>query len=150
MIRQQNLKFITNGRCSGVSRISAVKRNIQQACRFETQYAIAFTGSSTVTRSLQHILQFRVSSPRKSSVGEIRNTLRCAQTPRRNGKTHLSSTGGMVECLRQFRRQKCRVVEPDLWCRDGVGKLGRSTKNGLTGTRSFRSLDLRTKSIWYI
>ena len=30
----------------------------------------------------------------------------------------------MIECLGQFRRQKHRVAEPDLLCRDDIGKDG--------------------------
>ena len=78
----------------------------------------------------------------------------------------------MVECLGQFRRQKGRVAEPDVWCRGDIGKVGSAIvrplfivgssgsrnrivvsgwdKNRRTGTRAFRALDLRTKTIWYV
>ena len=78
----------------------------------------------------------------------------------------------MVECLGQFRRQKRCVTEPDLWCWGDIGKLGivivdcpvfivgcslseqdlvsGLDKNRWTGTRAFRALHLRTKSIWYV
>ena len=78
----------------------------------------------------------------------------------------------MVECLGQFRRQKRRVAEPDLWRHGDIGKVGIAIvrplfivgclgfwnkivlsgwgKNCRTSTRAFRALDLRTKLIWYI
>ena len=93
--------------------------------------------------------------------------------PRRGGETHPWPTGGMVECLGQFRRQTRRGTKPDLWCRGDIGKVGIAIVRqaivhcwlfGLSeqdrrmwmGQKSsdryssFRSLDLRTKSIWYI